>query len=188
MARNVRKRMIEGALSLMARRGVQATSFTEVINATGAPRGSIYHHFPGGKSEMIVAAIDETALRRQNAIVELPTNSPAELTAAYTKIWRDYVEENDFRAGTAPAAVATAPEDEAQLEHTRELYNNALEYLAAAYVRSGVDAERAKSLAASVTATLEGAVILARVQQSFDAFDRATSGLEKLVECVMTAE
>ena len=63
VARDVRERMIEGAVRLLARHGLQATSFTEVLELTGAPRGSIYHHFPGGKDELISAAVDRAGAR-----------------------------------------------------------------------------------------------------------------------------
>ena len=48
--------MIEAAMYLIASKGVQATSFADVLKASGAPRGSVYHHFPGGKDELVLAA------------------------------------------------------------------------------------------------------------------------------------
>src|SRR4051794_30210223 len=51
-----RERMIRSAAELMRRRGVDATSFSEVLADSGAPRGSIYHHFPGGKDQLIEEA------------------------------------------------------------------------------------------------------------------------------------
>ena len=51
--RNVRQEMVSGAISLLAEKGVQGTSFAVVTEATKTPRGSIYHHFPGGKNELI---------------------------------------------------------------------------------------------------------------------------------------
>ena len=48
MARSVREQMVDSAVILLATRGLDGTSFTEVLSASGAPRGSIYHHFPGG--------------------------------------------------------------------------------------------------------------------------------------------
>ena len=48
MASTTRQDMIIGAAGLLSRRGLQGTSFSEVLAATGAPRGSLYHHFPGG--------------------------------------------------------------------------------------------------------------------------------------------
>ena len=57
-AGDVRERMVDGAMALLARRGLQATSFSEVLAATGAPRGSLYHHFPAGKDQLVAEAVD----------------------------------------------------------------------------------------------------------------------------------
>jgi TetR/AcrR family transcriptional repressor of lmrAB and yxaGH operons len=58
MAGEVRARMVDGAIALLASRGLEGTSFSEVLELTGAPRGSIYHHFPGGTAELVSAAVD----------------------------------------------------------------------------------------------------------------------------------
>src|SRR5215212_7637164 len=47
-----RRRMIRSAALLFRRKGVDGTAFSDVIAHSGAPRGSIYHHFPGGKAEL----------------------------------------------------------------------------------------------------------------------------------------
>ncbi len=44
----VKQRMIREAALALARKGLQRASFAEVLEASGAPRGSLYHHFPGG--------------------------------------------------------------------------------------------------------------------------------------------
>jgi AcrR family transcriptional regulator len=62
VASDARDRMIAGAARLLAQRGLQATSFSTVLAETGAPRGSIYHHFPEGKDEMVAVAIGATDL------------------------------------------------------------------------------------------------------------------------------
>ena len=55
--------MIESAVVLLAKQGYRATSFDAVLERSKAPRGSIYHHFPGGKDELIAAAIDLAGAR-----------------------------------------------------------------------------------------------------------------------------
>ena len=57
MKQDSQEQMIEGALSLLAKQGLQATSFSEVLKLTKAPRGSIYHHFPGGKDQLVAEAL-----------------------------------------------------------------------------------------------------------------------------------
>src|SRR5580658_10459280 len=74
---DVRTNMVKGAAGLLATKGVEGTSFAEVLAATGAPRGSIYHHFPGGKSELVHAALDLVSSRAL-AVMESKRGSSAE--------------------------------------------------------------------------------------------------------------
>ena len=50
--------MITTAMELFRREGYPATSWRRLIEAAGTPWGSAYHHFPGGKEELGVAAIE----------------------------------------------------------------------------------------------------------------------------------
>ena len=68
--------MIAGAMKLLARRGLQATSFSEVLELTGAPRGSIYHHFPDGKDQLVAAAIALAGERALQPLEEIAGASP----------------------------------------------------------------------------------------------------------------
>ena len=52
MNSNSRARMVRSAAALFGSRGLSATSFSDVLADSGAPRGSIYHHFPGGKKQL----------------------------------------------------------------------------------------------------------------------------------------
>src|ERR1700678_1638731 len=54
--------MIEAAWLLIAERGLEGMATREVLARTGAPRGSVYHHFPGGRTELIEAALDHSRL------------------------------------------------------------------------------------------------------------------------------
>src|SRR5271154_6236234 len=57
----VRSNMVNGAVRLLATAGVEGTSFREVLELSDAPRGSVYHHFPGGKSELLHEALNRTS-------------------------------------------------------------------------------------------------------------------------------
>ena len=57
MSSNTRVKMVAGAADLMSRRGVNATSMRDVVRHTGTPRGSIGHHFPRGKQQLIEDAL-----------------------------------------------------------------------------------------------------------------------------------
>jgi TetR/AcrR family transcriptional repressor of lmrAB and yxaGH operons len=63
MASDSRERMVRSAASLISSKGVSATSFSDVLEGSGAPRGSIYHHFPGGKEQLATEAVRSTSDR-----------------------------------------------------------------------------------------------------------------------------
>src|ERR1700728_5332787 len=84
----VRTRMVEGAVRLLATKGVEGTSFAEVLEASGSPRGSVYHHFPGGKPELLHAALD-LASERGLAAMEASRGEPtAVVIERFLALWR----------------------------------------------------------------------------------------------------
>src|SRR5215469_9385107 len=71
-----RIRMVRGAADLLARSGLGGTSFREVLQRTSAPRGSVYHHFPGGKQELVAAAVSHTG-DSLTAVIDAQAGRPA---------------------------------------------------------------------------------------------------------------
>src|SRR5205809_5636860 len=99
MATDARERMIDGAVQLLATKGLQATSFSEVLALTGAPRGSIYHHFPKGKNELIAAAIDVSSQRTLQLLETQRGAAPLAITEFFLDSWRKLLVQTQFRAG-----------------------------------------------------------------------------------------
>ena len=106
-----RDRMIDGAAVLLAKRGLQGASFSEVLEATGAPRGSIYHHFPGGKDELVAAAIARVSERTLARLTELG-GSATNLTEGFLGLWRALLDRSGLTAGCAVVAVSVAASDD----------------------------------------------------------------------------
>src|SRR5271163_3927040 len=97
---SVRARMVEGAVRLLATRGLEGTSFAEVLEATGSPRGSVYHHFPGGKPELLHAALD-LASERGLAAMEATRGQPsAVVVERFLALWRGLLEWSHLTAGS----------------------------------------------------------------------------------------
>ncbi|OWY59044.1 TetR family transcriptional regulator, partial [cyanobacterium TDX16] len=57
MAEGSKQRIQTVALDLLSRHGYAGTGIKAVSEASGLPYGSIYHHFPGGKEELVVSAL-----------------------------------------------------------------------------------------------------------------------------------
>ena len=54
MANDTRTRMLEATARLLRQRGYHGTSLNDILAASGAPRGSLYFHFPGGKDQLVI--------------------------------------------------------------------------------------------------------------------------------------
>src|SRR5271163_3085824 len=111
----VRTRMVAGAVRLLATKGVEGTSFAEVLEATNSPRGSVYHHFPGGKPELLHAALD-LASERGLAAMEATRGQPAAVVIErFLALWRFLLERSQLTAGCAVVAVTVAANDDDDL-------------------------------------------------------------------------
>jgi TetR/AcrR family transcriptional repressor of lmrAB and yxaGH operons len=181
MAPGVRERMVASAVDLLARRGLQATSFSEVLERSGAPRGSVYHHFPAGKDEMVEAALD-AAGDRAIELLDRKAGEPAEDIAAwFLHIWHEVLVRSNFEAGCAVLAVAVAAESPALLDHTARIFRTWRIKLAELLEQGGLAPKDAARFAATLVASSEGAVVLARAEQSLEPFDLVA---EQLLEQV----
>ena len=54
-----RDRLIAAMTDALRRRGFHGVGVSDILQQAGAPKGVLYHHFPGGKAELAVAAIDQ---------------------------------------------------------------------------------------------------------------------------------
>jgi AcrR family transcriptional regulator len=174
--------MIQSALVLFGENGVEGTSFSQVIEHSGAPRGSIYHHFPRGKAQLV-----EEATRYAGEVVAslfmeaLGTDDPIAGLNAIVNFWRTVLHDSDFAAGCPVLAASLegrglpGAREAAQdaFERFQDLHRQLLE-------RAGVEPERARSLAAIAVSAVEGAIILSRTQRSNAPLDRVLGELEFL--------
>lgn len=156
--------MVRGAAELLRQRGYSGTGFREVIEVTGAPRGSIYHHFPGGKAQLAGEAVDYVGALASESIAD---GDPIAALRAFVELWRSGFERSGYRTGCPIVAVAVESHDEAPqllacaaaaFGRWREAFSNGLR-------ASGLPADRADRLAALVIAGVEGAIVLSRAER-----------------------
>jgi AcrR family transcriptional regulator len=166
-ADNPRKRMLRSAALLIRERGVEATSFADVIAASGAPRGSIYHHFPGGKAELAAATVDWAGGVIERQIVRAGRDGePIAVLRGFVAGWREVLESSDFRAGCPIVAVTVeseaGPEAVAAAGHA---FGRWQDLIAGTLRDAGVERAKARRLATLVVAAIEGAIVLSRARR-----------------------
>ena len=175
MSSDARRKMIESAVTLLAIRGLQGTAFSDVLERSGAPRGSIYHHFPKGKDELVEAAIQLSGERALRVLDAVEGASPKEITTYFLDLWRAILVRSDLRAGCAVLAVTVATDSPGLLGHAAEIFRAWQARLAELYVAAGVEPAAASSFATTLVAASEGAVVLSRAQRSLEPFEQVAA-------------
>ncbi|MGK5553852.1 TetR/AcrR family transcriptional regulator [Actinomadura kijaniata] len=165
-----RQRLIRAARELLQRQGYQATGMSEIVAASGAPRGSIYFLFPGGKEELAVAAITEAAAEYTGLIAASVEESPD--VGTFCGLMVEHLAgglvETGYLNGCPVSTVTldSVPASAALTEACRAAYRSWQEAVAEALVRYGTPPARATRLATVMLAAVEGAMILARAESS----------------------
>jgi len=168
-------RMVRGAALLYAAQGANGTSFADVIEASGAPRGSIYHHFPRGKAQLSEDAVRWTSEQVVAHLDASPGGPPAAVLEHFVTFWRG-------SAGCPVTGVAVDSTRGAEImDAVGEAFGSWARLLAERLERSGLDAERATTVAWTALACMEGALILGRAEGSAGPFDAVAAELARLV-------
>src|SRR5450755_3905491 len=105
MAGDTRARMIAATARLLAQRGLEGASLADILEAAQAPRGSMYHHFPGGKDQLVGEAIDLAGRRSLEHMGDLDGQSPEAIAGRFLDGWREFLVRTKCRAGCAVMAV-----------------------------------------------------------------------------------
>ena len=156
--------MAAGAARLLASRGVRGASFAEVLALTGAPRGSTYHHFPGGKDELVLAALDVAAAQGREAMEPTRGKPAPDVVRAFAEMWQDLLERSELRSGCAVLAVAVDNKSERVREHAGAIFATWTDHLAELLIVGGVESDAAHPFATLMIAATEGAVAMSRAQ------------------------
>lgn len=174
------ERMIESAIRLLAQRGFQAASFGAVLEASQAPRGSIYHHFPGGKNELIAAAIKVAGDHAVALVHAMHGRTADEIIDGFAGVWRAVLEMSDFGAGCSAVAVTVSADSPELVEHVGEVFRSWHQAIADVLRAAGLTPRQADDLGTMMLAACEGAVVLCRAQRSLAPLETVAAQLKRL--------
>jgi AcrR family transcriptional regulator len=177
--------MIAAAVHSLQHDGAEGMSFTDVLSASGAARGAIYHHFPGGKSQLVAEAATDNGNEVRAALAQVPAESPAAVVRGFLRLIRPVVLESADGGGCAVAAAAmtkSGPDHDGPQRAAGVAIGSWISELARRLTLAGVAGEEARALASTLVTMLEGAHVLARATGGIDCFDQTARALTALVE------
>jgi TetR/AcrR family transcriptional regulator, lmrAB and yxaGH operons repressor len=187
--RDGRDRLLYGAGRLLAERGYAGMELRDVAERGEAPRGSIYHHFPGGKAQLAAEAAELDGVRIRTGIERsLAERGLKETLAMFGEIFRRRSAGDPGRIGCPVAAAALArPEDPALAEAATAAFESWEGAIGAALEREGIERERAATFAGMVVSTVEGALVRARAAGDHVPLDSAIAGLEQALDALLAS-
>jgi AcrR family transcriptional regulator len=161
-----RERLVHATAILLSERGPSGTGTAQILNAADAPRGSFYHHFPGGKDELVQAAVrsagDETA-ERIREVFESSLDLPGRM-AQYFDVVASQLRQDGFLLGCAVGATTLdmAATSAAVRETTFDVFMSWIATITSYLSAGGVPSEQARPLALNFLSAVEGATMIAR--------------------------
>jgi TetR/AcrR family transcriptional regulator, lmrAB and yxaGH operons repressor len=187
--RDGRERLLNGARRLLAEKGYAGMELRDVAVRGKAPRGSIYHHFPGGKRQLAIEAAEAEGREIRAAIERsLEERGLGETLTMFGEMFRRRVKDKPERLGCPVAAAALArPEDPALAAAATAAFRSWEAPIAAALRDEGVAAKEAETFAGLVVSTIEGALIRARAAGDEAPLRSAVAGLHQALDSVLRA-
>jgi AcrR family transcriptional regulator len=178
--------MVISAALLIRERGAHPTAIADVLEHSGAPRGSAYHYFPGGRTQLLCEAIDYAGEYIAAKITKAESG-----VEALDKLFGDYRKQllrSDFRAGCPVVAVSVEAGDpdkpdaaDAVIKRAAAAFARWTDLITTRLISDGVANKRAAELAMLTTTSIEGAIVVARASRDVKALDLVHSQLRALV-------
>jgi AcrR family transcriptional regulator len=183
--RPTRDRLVTATGELLRRGGYHGTSMKQITAAAGAPTGSMYHFFPGGKDELVAEVLLTSGEAYRQLFVAIASDAPdaPSAVAAFFDGAAAVLEDTDFvdpcPIGTVAREVANTNEPlrAATARVFASWLDTAVEYLEGEHVASTT----ARELATTIVAALEGGFILARARRNAEPLRAAGRMMSRLV-------
>jgi AcrR family transcriptional regulator len=187
--RDGRERLLEGAGRLLAEKGYAGMELRDVAERGDAPRGSIYHHFPGGKAQLAAEAAEVDGTRVRKTIeASISEKGMKETLRMFGELFRRRAANHPERIGCPVAAAALArPEDPALAAAATAAFQSWEKAIATALEGEGVAPEQAATFAGLVVSTVEGALVRTRAAGDHAPLDSAIAGLEQALDGLLAA-
>ncbi len=164
---NTRDRLIRAMVAALRTRGYHGVGLNEVLVAAQAPKGVLYHHFPGGKSELAVQAIEAVGQQLGSDLekIILRADDPVDALSLWMNSAQKMLEKSGFQSGCPLATIAleSTPEDDTIRRALAQAFATLRSRIAEVLGGVGLADPAARGAAALIVSAYEGALLQARV-------------------------
>ena len=157
-------KLIKTASRLFQLQGYHGTGLNQITKESGAPKGSLYYHFPNGKEQLAVESVELTARFVTERIEEGLSKKadPAEAIQGFIHELAEQYQHDSRNNGVPIAAVAleTALLSEPLRKACQTAYEGFQDTFAQKLIESGYEESRANELGVVINSMVEGAFLL----------------------------
>ncbi len=192
MAGETKERILDASGELFRRQGYMGTGVKQILAEAGAPFGSLYHHFPGGKVELGAETVRRSGalyglLLGEFAGPEVPLAAGIRAffaAAAETLVETDYAD----ACPIATVALETASTDEDLRQACADVFNAWIEGATARFTMEGIPQRQSRLLALQMLSALEGAFVLSRALRTTEPVEAAGKSSVEAIEAALSSQ
>ena len=181
-----KERMVAKAAELFQKQGYSGTGLKQIIEESGTPRGSLYFHFPGGKEELAVEALQYACAARletMHAIFD-QTSSTLDGVEMLVGVIQDRLVDSGFQEGSPIATVVleTAATSDVLQRTCSKTWRQWTALFEERLIEEGHDPEQAAGKALVVLTMLEGGLLLSRAYRSTEPLDVVGDEMRRVLQ------
>jgi AcrR family transcriptional regulator len=170
MARSTREAILTAAAELMRHRGYGAVGMKDIAAASGAPIGSLYHHFRGGKVQIAREALINAGVAYGlliPSIIDAYTDLGEAIEGVFTQAADDMAGTGFANMCPVASVAAEIADTVAELRETSaSVFSGWIDGGAAYFAARGLDEATARDVTLAIIGALEGAFVLSRTLRS----------------------
>ena len=178
--------LLRGTSRLLRERGYAATGVSAIVKETSIPKGSLYHHFPGGKEELAAASVARSGHAIVRWLDELASSSgdPVRAMRAFCDNYIEQLQASDYRLGCPLATIAleAAADVDAVHQACAEAFDGITELFEQRLRGAGLSKKKAHDVAELTVASIEGALMLAKARRDAHAIEVVRDQLTKILQ------
>ncbi|TBL76550.1 TetR/AcrR family transcriptional regulator [Paenibacillus thalictri] len=178
--------LIETSTTLFRLKGYKGVGLNEILKACDITKGGLYHHFPNGKEELLIACLQSMNETITNDIVQIFKRNPSALSASQEmieKLIRQFDQEGTIAGYTFSSIVSEmASLSESVRTACYSLFARMQEIYSNKLAEDGILGEAAASIALMMNASIEGAIMLCIARKSSEPLRTVLQELPKLLK------
>ena len=179
--------IVEIATKLFQQKGYIGVGLNEILKACNISKGSLYHHFPNGKEELLIACLqtvnEAITMDIEEIFKKYPTTKEA-IKAMIDKLIHNFETEGSIVAYTMSSMVSEMSSfSDSVKEECAQLYTKIHDIYFNKLLQDGFSKDTAYSVALLMTASIEGGNMLCLTKKTSEPLREISKTLPKFIDC-----